>query len=140
MKKRVVDFIKERDEEILSSYKNVIRKLKSIGVNEDNPNGILSYISMEGIRYLTVTSGASRFYVSTEEAVKVIMRAHHGFPFNFDQKEKQKMYTEIYKRYKEVILIDKRNIYSVLEDIINSPAPSFYITQRYLNLILQKHK
>lgn len=123
MKKREVDFIEERNRDLLLAYKTVGDKLKEVGCYH--------YTSYIGKIHLATHSPAKRFYVSVDEAKKIIGRAHHGFPFNFTYKEKQNLYTEIYNRFKEAIKTDSRSIYTIIEEIVYSPAPSFYITDEY---------
>ena len=72
-----------------------------------------------------ITYGAPRFYVSFEVARRIISIMNRGGKPYFANKYKRLMYTEIFKRFKE--LTNRKGSYKALQEILKSPAPSFFI-------------
>lgn len=84
-------------------------------------------------------SSAPRFYVSFENARRFISLLIRGKELPIANKNKIAMYKEIYRRYKaRVKNVNARYKYVVLENIIEEPAPSFYIDEETFRGIVYK--
>lgn len=73
-------------------------------------------------------ASAPRFYLTTEYAMRIVSLLNRGEPIPVTNHNKIKMYREIHRRY----LIARKarpkdGTYQIIDDIINSPAPSFYV-------------
>lgn len=75
-------------------------------------------------------SSAPRFYVTFENARRFVSLLMRDKKLPITNKNKIEMYKEIYRRYREQVKnSDSRYKYLILEDIIEEPAPSFYIDE-----------
>lgn len=75
-------------------------------------------------------SSAPRFYVTFENARRFVSLLMRKKELPITNKNKVEMYKEIYRRYrKQAQECDSRYKYLILEDIIEEPAPSFYIDE-----------
>ena len=86
------------------------------------------YATQEEIIRHAVKSEAPRFYVTFENARRFISLMSRKKKLPLINRNKLAMYKEIYRRYaKRVKDCSKRYRYVVLEQIIEEPAPSFYL-------------
>lgn len=86
------------------------------------------YITQGEVIELASKSSAPRFYVTFENARRFVSLLMRGKKLPIVNKNKQEMYKEIYRRYKAKVKdANARYKYIILEDIIEEPAPSFYI-------------
>ena len=119
----VCDFSADRNEELRKLFKEELMKQENRSTSE----------AMDKVWQ----SGASRFYVS-ETRVKAVMRyrkKHGNFPVM--GASRLRMFRELWKRYTEKSrLFPKREEEDVIYEIVNSPAPSFYLTRRSLRTLL----
>lgn len=75
-------------------------------------------------------SSAPRFYVTFENARRFVSLLMRKKRLPITNKNKVEMYKEIYRRYREQVKdCDARYKYLILENIIEEPAPSFYIDE-----------
>ena len=76
---------------------------------------------------------APRFYVNFAQAYRTVScMARHGYrPQN---EYKAQMYDEIFRRWKERGVVH----YAGLEEIINEPAPSFYLSEQAFKALVYK--
>lgn len=105
-----------RKNDVLHAYHN---SMKSLGC-------IASYTSQETIISNAMKMGAPRFYTTFEKARRFVSLLERNRKLPLSNSNKIDMYNEIHRRYQEC----KKNGcigYSVLENIINQPAPSFYM-------------
>ena len=84
---------------------------------------------------------APRFYVSFETARRRLSCIKKGTLIFKSNTNKIKLYAEIYKRWKALNngTDFKNNSYTCLHDIINSPAPCFYIDFHTASGIIYKY-
>lgn len=119
-----LDFKNERDNDFLQAYKKII-----VRHGKNAP-----YIKKETLILETINHPAKRFYVSYEQAQRIITRLWKGQKVNFKNKLKQKMYTDILNRIKE-----QQNTGTPLNELIAktiyAPAPRFYITQESASIL-----
>ena len=92
---------------------------------------------IEEILRITAKSSASRFYVTFENARRFTSLLMRGKRLPITNSNKRKMYMEIYRRYRERVKdSDARYKYLILEDIIEEPAPSFYLDEEIIRQIV----
>lgn len=85
-------------------------------------------LSIEALIGVASKLPAPRFYCTFENARRFVSLLDRGKPLPLKQENKIAMYEEIFRRYK-LLAGDsgKRYKYTVLENIIKEPAPSFYL-------------
>lgn len=69
---------------------------------------------------------ASRFYVTFDNARRFVSMLDRGLELPLTFESKKRMYQELYSRLKKK-RGDKKWCYTLLEEIITSPAPEFYM-------------
>lgn len=69
---------------------------------------------------------APRFYVTFDQARRFVSMLDRGLELPLTFESKIRMYQELYNRLKKK-RGDKKQCYQFLEEIINSPAPEFYM-------------
>jgi len=108
-----------------------LRRLFSKYFNEGlNPGDIRFYQQI-------VKTPASRFWVSEDRAAEVISKMLRGEDIGNMYKEKQRMYREILRRTEEKLATEgARPIYHVVFEVVNSPAPEFYMSPATANKII----
>ena len=72
---------------------------------------------------VAVESEAPRFYCTYELAQRFVSLINRKRPLPLKQENKRRMYLELYRRWKAT----GQRSYSILHDIIMSPAPAFYL-------------
>lgn len=97
------------------------------------------YVTQEEVIHHAANCEAPRFYVTFENArrfVSMLMRKKKLPLMNLN---KIRMYKEIYHRYLERVKdCNKRYKYLILEQIIEEPAPSFYLDEETFRGIVYK--
>lgn len=97
------------------------------------------YASQSEIIEHASKSSAPRFYVTFENARRFISLLMRGKRLPITNKNKIAMYKEIFRRYKEKVKnAEARYKYIILENIIEEPAPSFYIDEETFRGILYR--
>lgn len=113
----VLEFTRERNDALLRAYRIQLRKAH--------------YIVMADIFQKVADSPAPRFWVSEERAAIVISAMVAGRPLPPMRECKRQMFQEIYARYLQARSHDPDTPLSLLvADIVNQPAPHFYLTPR----------
>ena len=88
------------------------------------------YATQEEIIRHAVKSKAPRFYVTFENARRFVSLLSRKKKLPLINSNKLAMYKEIYRRYVQRMKDDsKRYKYMILEQIIEEPAPSFYLDE-----------
>lgn len=86
-----------------------------------------------------VKNKAPRFYVTFENARRFISMLSRKKRLPIVNENKLEMYKEIYRRYvQQVKDCNKRYKYTILEKIIEEPAPSFYLEEETFRGIIYK--
>lgn len=86
-----------------------------------------------------VKSKAPRFYVTFENARRFVSLLMRKKELPITNKNKAEMYRELYRRYRERAKdLDARYKYVILEEIIEEPAPSFYLDEETFRGIVYK--
>lgn len=118
------EFNIERDRELLQAFH---RNLSSG-----------NFRSTEEAFFNAATHSASRFWVSERRASYVVgkMIADPSFTDSMLPKRRE-MYLEIFRRFEAARReYPEASIYSLVFDIVNSPAPEFYLTPKSARIIL----
>lgn len=121
-----LDFMIERDYDILNVHDRVLKELGSSA----------KYKSRQEIFSKVANSEAKQFYVSPEEATRIISRINQGQDTGIKNIERREMYYDIHKKFLELkneypAITVKDAIYR----IIYSPAPRFYIRPNSLKVL-----
>ena len=97
-------------------------------------------ITKTGLIERTVSSPASRFWVSSERACVIIYRLEKGESIGYMKENKLRFYTELYKafclyreQHPEVTCVKH-----LVEIVVMQPAPCFPITPRVARNIIEK--
>lgn len=113
---------KERECELLCAFKRELANSK--------------HIVMNSILQRVVNSPCSKFWVTEERAAIVISNMLCGKAI-FATDSKREMFTELLKRYKEERKKRKTEpISRIVFDIVNSPAPKFYLSISQAKIII----
>lgn len=119
------DFTKERDADILRTYKNIISVRDNIGLLE--------------IERRLLQSPSKRFWVSVDRAYNVILNMLNGKSISNMNSQKREMFQEIFRRFK---IYSKEHPSLTKMDVVwhicNQEAPSFYLTPKSMHVILHR--
>ena len=80
---------------------------------------------------------APRFYISFHEARRFVSMLDRGLELPLKNENKKRMYQELYNRLKKK-RGDKKAGYTLLTEIITSPAPEFYMEAEAFRQIFYK--
>lgn len=122
------EFKAERDRAICLAYRQALRAVESIYMPE-----VMSAV---------VRQPCERFYVSEERAAIVVSSMMRD-PSSISgmRGERQRMFGEIYRRVMELrAQRPRRSLASMIREVVNSPAPEFYISPRYAQNLISKTK
>lgn len=124
----ILEFTRERNNDLMRAYRHQIKRAR--------------HISMRSIAADIVEMPAARFWVSEERATIVIsaLLAGRDLPANM-RPTKCEMFSEIYRRF--LNLRHSRphdSVYALVSEVVNSPAPKFYMLPRSAMDIIYKIK
>lgn len=124
----ILEFTKERNDELMKAFRSAIAKSKFIDITE--------------ISEIVVNTPCSRFWVSEERAKVVIAAMLKGKPIlNIMRHTKREMFIEIHKRVLELkILKPSASLLELVTEVVNSTAPKFYMRPRCAMEIIYKIK
>lgn len=126
----VIDYLQDMQRDVYAKYKSVVEQ----GVSSE----------MEAFR-VTQLMPARRFWVSSDQAYKIIMAMHRGDTsvFNRMPDYRIEMFQEIYKRFVEQrnkrMFIGKKPYY-IIPYIVAQEAPRFYISVDTIRKIIYKQR
>ena len=80
---------------------------------------------------------APRFYVTFDYARCIVLMLDRGLELPLKNENKKRMYEELHRRLKKK-RGDKKGCYNLLEEIIASPAPEFYMDAETFKQIFYK--
>lgn len=80
---------------------------------------------------------APRFYVTFDQARRFVSMLDRGLELPLKSENKKRMYKELYRRLKKK-RGDKKGCYTLLEEIITSSAPEFYMDAETFKQIFYK--
>ncbi len=130
MESRMNESVREiRKKDVLNSFFESLRE-----VRKTRP-----YATQDEVIKHAVNMKAPRFYVTFENARRFISILSRKKKLPLINPNKVAMYKEIYHRYiKRVKDSSKRYKYIILEQIIEEPAPSFYLDEETFRGIVYK--
>jgi hypothetical protein len=118
-----------RKEAILETFFKTMKRL-----SENNP-----FVTYKEVIEKAVKESAPRFFVNYESARRLISLMARKKKLPMINKNKLEMYKEIYRRYlKRVKENGAEHKYMILEQIIQEPAPSFYLDEQTFRGIVYK--
>lgn len=123
----ILDFTKERNDDLYRAYREQLAKA--------------SYIVMPEIFALVADSPARRFWVSEERAAIVVSAMLAEKPLPKMRSNKREMFEEIFRRF--LILraeYPKKSVYELVSAVVNQPAPKFYLTPRTVGEFIYRMK
>lgn len=127
-KGRFFEYRDERNADLLRVFKECIL---STSAND----------SMSKVYCKMVSQKSRRFWVSEEQATKVVSYMIKGGDIGYMNHNKQKMFTEIHKR---VIVLQNKyprvRLYLLVEEVVSHEAPCFYITPESAKVIISQIK
>ena len=117
----ILEFTRERNADLMRAYRHQIRQAR--------------HIRMRDIGAAIVNMPAARFWVSEERATIVVSALLSGrdLPENM-RPTKCEMFSEIYHR------VPKASVFELVCEVVNSPAPKFYMLPRSAMDIIYKIK
>lgn len=115
-KGRGVDFTHQRNDELMKAFRRALAKC--------------SFIDLHEVCEVTANTPCSRFWVSEERATIVVSAIIKGKPILETMKpNKREMFSEIHRRTLELRQYRPNDsLFNVVWDVVNSPAPKFYLT------------
>lgn len=129
MKKKgnVVAFTGRRNEELLEAYKQQL--------------GYLGMMPLWRIWERIAQTPASRFWVSEFRAYEVMLRIRRGDRLLEMIPKRREMFFEIYMRVRELMEDEPDlRLTQAVDEVVNSPAPEFYLTPRSVRTILYRFR
>lgn len=115
----------ERNRDLLRAFREVRSQMRNVSLPE--------------VYKRVVLMPSSRFWVSEERASIVISNIVRGDRLENMRPTKREMYMEIYRRVCELRKERPRaSNYDLVFDVVNSPAPKFYLTPGSAKVILHK--
>lgn len=121
------EYTDQRDKELIITYRNQLENCDKIHLRD--------------VLEKTVNSPASRFWVSESRAAIIIGKMFRGESISGMKPMKIEMFTEIFNRTKKLrILEPKRPLYDMVCEIVNTPAPKFYLTPESAKIIICRIK
>lgn len=123
----ILEFTRARNIDLMRAYREKLAEA--------------SIIVMPVIFELVAESPASRFWVSEERAAIVISTMAAGKPMPRMRRNKREMFKEIYRRF--IIMKQEfpdKSVYELVTNIVNQPAPKFYLTPRTVGEFIYRIK
>ena len=117
----------QRKEAVINTFFETVKKMSA-----NNP-----YVTNKEILAKAVHKEAPRFFVNYESARRFISLMARRKKLPVINKNKRAMYNEIYRRFKERCKGETGH-YKMLEEILEEPAPSFYLDESTFQGIVYK--
>lgn len=123
-----VDFLKQRDAELMRVFKAALHDA--------------DHIDMDEIGRKMVETPCSRFWVSEERATAVISAVMRGEPILQTMRgERKEMFEELADRVSRLRTGQPQTpLYDIVLKAVHSPAPKFYLTARYAMQVIYRMK
>lgn len=123
----ILDFTNQRNEDLMRAFREQLSSARIIVMPE-----VFERVAL---------SPASRFWVSEERAAIVISAIDSGREVPRMRDNKREMFEEIYRRYKIARGANPRaSVYQLVSEIVNQPAPKFYLTSRTVGELIYRIK
>jgi len=122
-----LEFMEERDMDLMDAYKRVLRHYGKRA----------PFIKKSLLMLQTSKSPAKKFYVSEEQALRIVTRLYKGKDTYIKSREKVQMYHDILERVRDTIRpIDTLSL--AIRRVIQQEAPRFYVTPETARIILYR--
>lgn len=108
---------------VVETFNEAVKQLQYRGLPPSNLRTIIRH---------AMSLGAPRFYVSFDKAARFVSLLHRGKSIPVKSPRRIALYTELHRRY-EAFLKEHPSYegnYSILREILQEPAPSFYISHK----------
>lgn len=114
----IIAFARQRNSELLRAFRHACR--------------VKGFINIAEVSVMTVNSPCSRFWVSEERAAVVVSDLLKGRPVLETMRPlKREMFQEIFNRFLAIYESEpQRPLPDIVFEVVNSPAPKFYIEPR----------
>lgn len=124
----IIAFAHQRNTELLRAFRRTCREKGIINIAE--------------VSAITANSPCSRFWVSEERAAVVVADMLRGRPVLESMRPlKREMFQEIYNRFFAIYSEQpQRSVSDIVFEVVNSPAPKFYIEPRSVMEYIYKIK
>lgn len=121
------EFEAERNKEILKTYRRLLSEA--------------DYIVPASIYNKLVNEPSSRFWVTEERAAVIISKIRKGCSLERMHPNKREMFQEIYRRAMLLMERDRTlTVFQVAMKVVCQPAPKYYITPEYAEIIIGRAK
>ncbi|MDR3142109.1 MAG: hypothetical protein LBU37_10340 [Tannerellaceae bacterium] len=117
----------QKEEDIKSAYKKAM-----LFFGDEAP-----FIRKDRLVKKAMEFPAPRFYISYEEARRILSRMDRGVSVDIKRKEKRKMYQDLLSKLREQRKNGKATP-SALQEAINTEAPGFYIGREHFTRIINR--
>lgn len=122
------EYKKQQDGEVMDAYRRIF-------------NMYGGEVSVCGLYELTAFSPSSRFFVDTTQALRVVRVMRSGKPLRLMRECRMRMYYEIYRRTKDVLIENNGMLLSdAVAKVVEAPAPEMYLSPRQVSAIINKEK
>ena len=124
----ILEFTHERNDELMRAFRQVVSQR--------------AYIDITEVSNLIVNMPCSRFWVSEERAMVVVAALIKGRPvLDTMRPTKREMFQEIFIRVTELRKKHPKSpLFDLVMEVVNSPAPKFYMRPRCAMEIIYKIK
>lgn len=124
----ILEFTDQRNRELINAFRQAVSRQP--------------FVELTTVSHIIVNSPCSRFWVSEERAMVVIAALLKGKPIlNSMRPTKREMFQEIFNR---VTNLQAHNpeapLFDIVMQVVNSPAPKFYMKPRCAMEIIYKIK
>lgn len=127
IKGRNFEYTEQRDRDLMNAYRIQLENCGKIHLTD--------------VLYKTVNSPSARFWVSEDRATIVISQMFRGIPITDMKPMKLEMFSEIFNRVKVLQSIcPDRTLADIVCEVVNSPAPKFYLTPQSAKIIIFRIK
>lgn len=93
---------------------------------------------MSKIYKAVAKSPCKRFWISEKRALEVITSMLKGDTISYMSVNKQLMFYEIFRRV--VRRMGEGDLKTIVEDVVQSPAPCFFMTPGTVKVLIHKHR
>lgn len=121
------EYAEQRDRELMKAYRDQLKSCNKIHLPD-----VLSK---------TVNTSSTRFWVSESRAAIIIGKMFRGESINGMKPMKIEMFNEIFHRVKKLQTLNpKRSLNDLVCEVVNTPAPKFYLTPESAKIIICRIK
>lgn len=126
--------IEQRNQALIEAYQKKLKQHIIAGHS-------ITHMPLKNFIHEVINSGAPRYYISIEYARRIILCMKKGENIRLG-KSRKKLYEDFYQEYlKQQQKLKGYYQYAIIQQTINTPAPSFYLqTRQAMNIIWNTQK